>query len=104
MNEGTSKESFFILQQFLTSNRIEISQNMKSIFEDHLLQLVIWFEKYFQNKNIDKFAWVQDTFNSIDLFEFISTEKESLIELSCDSSFKAKFIYGIGQILDFNKK
>jgi hypothetical protein len=28
MNEDTSKDSFSILQQFLTSNRVEISQDM----------------------------------------------------------------------------
>jgi hypothetical protein len=55
-NEDTSKDSFSILQQFLTSNRVEISQDMKSIFEDHLAQLVIWFEKYFKNEDTDKFV------------------------------------------------
>ncbi|XP_060846219.1 zinc finger BED domain-containing protein 5-like [Rhopalosiphum padi] len=91
MNEGTSKDSFSILQQFLTSNTVEISQDMKSIFEDHLSQLVVWFEKYFKNEDIDKFAWIQDPFNSIVPSEFNSTEEESLIELSCDSSLKSKF-------------
>lgn len=64
---------------------------MKSIFVDHLSQLVIWFEKYFQNENIDKFSWIQDPFNSTAPSEFISTEEESLIELSCDNSLKTKF-------------
>lgn len=75
-------------------------------------QLVIWFEKYFQNENIDEFTWIQDPFNSIGPSEFISTEEESLIELSCGSNLKAKFTttiqiyhyYGIGQILNFNKR
>jgi len=79
------------LQQFLTSNRVEISQDMKSIFEDHLSQLVIWLEKYFKNEGTDKFAWIQDPFNSIVPSEFNSAEEESLIELSCDSSLKSKF-------------
>jgi hypothetical protein len=52
MNEGTSKNSFSILQQFLISNKVKFSQDMKSIFENHLLQLVIWFEKYFNKKII----------------------------------------------------
>lgn len=81
MNEGTSKDSFLTLQQFLTSNGVEITQDMKSIFVDHLSQLVIWFEKYFQNENIDKFSWIQDPFNSTAPSEFTSTEEESLIEL-----------------------
>ncbi|XP_050522096.1 zinc finger BED domain-containing protein 5-like [Daktulosphaira vitifoliae] len=91
MNEGTSKDSFLTLQQFLTSNGVKISQDMKSIFVDHLSQLVIWFEKYFQNENIDKFSWIQDPFNSTAPSEFTSTEEESLIELSCDNSLKTKF-------------
>ncbi|VVC25872.1 Hypothetical protein CINCED_3A012173 [Cinara cedri] len=53
--------------------------------------LVIWFEKYFKNEDTDKFAWIQDPFTSIVPSEFISTEEESLIELSCDSSLKSKF-------------
>jgi hypothetical protein len=53
---------------------------------------VIWFEKYFKNEDTDKFAWIQDPFNSIVPSEFISTEEESLIELSCDSSLKSKFL------------
>jgi zinc finger BED domain-containing protein 5/7/8/9 len=91
MNEDTSKDSFLTLQQFSTSNGVEISQDMKSIFVDHLSQLVIWFEKYFQNENIDKFSWIQDPFNSTAPSEFTSTEEESLIELSCDNSLKTKF-------------
>jgi len=88
MNEGTIKDSFSILQHFLTFNRVEISQDMKLIFEDHLSQAVIWFKKYFKNESTDKFAWIQDPFNPIVPSEFIYTEEESLIELSCDSSLK----------------
>jgi len=91
VNEGKIKDSFPILQQFLTSNGSEISQDMKSIFVYHLSQLVIWFEKYFENENIGKFAWIQDPLNSIAPSEFISTEEESFIELFCDNSLKAKF-------------
>jgi hypothetical protein len=50
---------------------------------------VIWFEKYFKNEDTDKFAWIQDPFNSIVPPEFISTEEEYLIELSCLSSMKS---------------
>ncbi|XP_025407116.1 zinc finger BED domain-containing protein 5-like [Sipha flava] len=73
MNEGTSKDSFSILQQFLTSNT--------------------WYglRNILKNEDIDKFAWIQDPFNSIVPSEFNSTEEESLIELSCDSSLKSKF-------------
>ncbi|VVC25639.1 Ribonuclease H-like domain,HAT, C-terminal dimerisation domain [Cinara cedri] len=60
---------------------------MKCIFEDHLSQIVIWFEKYFQNEN----KWIQVPFNSFAPTDFDSIEKESLIELFCDNSLKAKF-------------
>jgi len=63
---------------------------MKFIFEDRLSQLVIWFEKYFLNENIGKLSWIQDPFNSIAPTDFDSIEEESLIELSCDNSLKAK--------------
>lgn len=56
-------------------------------------EIYFWkpLEKYFQNENIDKFAWIQDPLNSIVLLEFTSTKEESIIELSCDNSLKTKF-------------
>ena len=48
MNEDGGKECFSLLQQFLTSNGVDFSRGMKSIFEEHLSQLITWFEKYFQ--------------------------------------------------------
>lgn len=36
INESMCKDFFFIFQQFLTFNGVEISQGIKSIFEDHL--------------------------------------------------------------------
>jgi hypothetical protein len=74
---------FLILQQFLPSNELDISQDIKTMFEGHLSQLIIWFEKYFQNENFDKFAWIQVPFNTSAPSEFI--------ELSCDNSLKARF-------------
>ncbi|VVC33157.1 Hypothetical protein CINCED_3A012045 [Cinara cedri] len=79
------------MQQFSSSNEADISPDMKSIFEHHLSQLIIWFEKYFQNENIGKLSWIQDPFNFITPTDFDSIEEESLIELSCDNSLKAKF-------------
>lgn len=73
MNQGTSKEFS------TTSNGVEIFQDMKYIFEDHLSHLVIWFQKYFQNKNIDKFASIQDPFNSIVPSKFTSTKEERFL-------------------------
>ena len=84
-------ECFSLLQQFLTSNGVDFSRGMKSIFEEHLSQLITWFEKYFQNDNIDKFAWIQDPFNASAPSEFTAAEEENLIELSCDNTLKTKF-------------
>ena len=68
-------------------------RSLRSLYEkereDHLSQLVIWFEKYFQNENIGKLSWIQDPFNSIAPTDFDSIEEESLIELYFDNSLKA---------------
>jgi hypothetical protein len=50
---------------------------MKSIFEEHISQLITWFEKYFQNDNIDTFAWIQDPFNATVPSEFTAAEEEN---------------------------
>jgi hypothetical protein len=78
------------LQQFLTSNELDLSQDIKTMFQGHLSQLYIWFEKYFQNENFDKNAWIQDPFNTGAPSEYTSTEVENLIELSCDNSMKER--------------
>jgi len=91
MNEDGGKECFHLLQKVLTSNGVDFSQDLKSIFEEYLSQLISCFEKYFRNDSIDKFAWIQDPFNAVALSEFTPAEEESLIELSCDSTLKTKF-------------
>jgi hypothetical protein len=48
-NEDTGKDCLLILQQILTSNELDLSQDIKTMFEGCLSQLIIWFEKYFQN-------------------------------------------------------
>jgi hypothetical protein len=47
MNEDGGKECFPLPQQFLTSKGVDFSRGIKSIFEEHLSQLITWFEKYF---------------------------------------------------------
>lgn len=91
-------EYFLLLYQFVISNEVDLSCNIKSVFEDHLSQLIKWFEKYFQADNIDKFTWIQDPFRAKSLSEFNSLE-ESLIELSCDNTLKTKF--GSMELCDF---
>ncbi|KAL4101100.1 hypothetical protein QTP88_012347 [Uroleucon formosanum] len=89
--KSMEKISAFIKKLKLWRRKMNEGTNMKSIFVDHLSQLVIWFEKYFQNENIDKFSWIQNPFNSTAPSEFTSTEEKSLIELSFDNSLKTKF-------------
>lgn len=91
MNEEEGNDCFNKLQEFMTSNEVDMSSDIKSIFQDHLLHLNNWFEKYFKNENIDRFTWIQDPFNAYAPFDFTSAEEENLIELSCDNSLKAKF-------------
>ena len=75
MNEDGGKECFPILQHLLTSNGIDFSRDVKSIFEEHLSQLIAEFEKYFKNDHMDKFSWIQDPFNVAAPSDFTVAEK-----------------------------
>ena len=90
INEECISDCFRLLHQFVTSNEINLSCNIKSIFVDHLSELIKKFEKYFESDN-DKFTWIQYPFRAKALSEFTSLEEESLIDLSCESIFKLKF-------------
>jgi hypothetical protein len=81
---------FPLVATIFPPSAIDFSRGMKSIFEEHLSQLITWFEKYFQNYNIDKFAWIQDPFNATAPSEFTAAEEENLIELSCDNTLKTE--------------
>jgi hypothetical protein len=47
-------------------------------------------KEYYQNDNIDKFAWIKDPFNATAPSEFTAAEEDNLIELSCDNMLKTK--------------
>jgi hypothetical protein len=68
-----------LLQQIFTYNGVDSTRGMKSIFKEHLSQLITWFEKYFQNENIYKFAWIQHPFNVTAPSEFTAAEEENLM-------------------------
>ena len=51
MNEDGGEDCFPLLQQSVFSNEVDFSHNVKSVFEEHLSQLINWFEKYFQEDN-----------------------------------------------------
>lgn len=61
-NENRRHRFFLLLQQFVTSNVINFSRDIKYLFGEHLRQFVDWFKKYFQEDNIDKFMWILDPF------------------------------------------
>lgn len=60
MNEEFISDCFPLFHQSVTSNEINLSCNIKSIFVDHP-ELTRKFEKYFEGDN-DKFTWNQDPF------------------------------------------
>jgi hypothetical protein len=67
------------------SNELVVSQDLLSLFTEHLSKLTEWFANYFAEGNVEKFPWTQDPFHSQAPPEFTSQEEESLIELSCDN-------------------
>ncbi|XP_067120061.1 zinc finger BED domain-containing protein 5-like [Centruroides vittatus] len=98
INKECISDCFPLLHQFVTSNETNLSCNIKSIFVDHLSELIKKFEKYFE-ADIDKFTWIQDPFRAKTPSEFTSLEEESLIDLSCDNTLKLKF--GSMELSDF---
>lgn len=65
MNEEERKVCFNKLHEFMTSNELDMSSDIKSIFQDHLLHLNNWFEKYFKNENIDRLTWDLRSFQRV---------------------------------------
>jgi hypothetical protein len=102
INEGGEMNYFPRLQLFITENEIEITANIVSLFERHLHDLSIHFEKYFP-ENCDRFQWVTNPFSSDAPSEFSTTEEEELIELSSDFTKSKVSIHAIANILVFSK-
>jgi len=67
-----------------------LTHKLKSVFDEHLIQLSHWFEKYFP-EDMEKFAWIHDPFTAKAPSEFTSAEEENLTEPSCDKTLKTKF-------------
>ncbi len=91
MNDNGGKDCFPVLQQYMVCSGNNVSHSMLTLFTEHLSQLTDWFAKYFPEDQTEKFAWIQDPFHVEAPKEFTSQEEETLIELSCDKSLKAKF-------------
>jgi hypothetical protein len=77
------------LQQFVTSSEVDLTHELKFVFEEHLTHLNEWSEKYFP-EDMEKFAWIQDPFMAKAPSDFTSAEEENLFELFCDKSLKTK--------------
>jgi len=77
------------LQQFVTSTEVDLTHELKFVFEEHLTHLNEWSEKYFP-EDTEKFAWIQDAFMTKAPSKFTSLEEENLFELFCDKSLKTK--------------
>jgi hypothetical protein len=84
INEDGGQDCFQKLHQCL-SNELVVSQDLLSLFTEHLSKLTELFAKYFAEGNAEIFPWIQDPFHSQAPPEFTSQEEESLIELSCDN-------------------
>ena len=65
----------------------------KNLFTEHFDGLLMHFSHYFKDLDFTKFAWIQNPFvdEQYDEFGLTTIEKETLIELSFDTSLKQKF-------------
>lgn len=79
INDDGDQDCFPQLHTFSASNDFVIFQDLLSLFTEHLSKLTEWFAKYFTEENVEKFAWIQDSFHAQCPPEFTSLEKESLI-------------------------
>ncbi|XP_067120756.1 zinc finger BED domain-containing protein 5-like [Centruroides vittatus] len=91
INEDGGQHCFLELHKCVVCNKVVVSQDLLSLFKEHLSKLSDWFAKYFEEDNVKKFAWIQDPFHAQAPPEFTLQEEESLIELSCNNSLKTKF-------------
>ena len=48
----------------MKSNEHDLSRRLKTIFEEHLSQTIIWFEDYYNNQNFNEYLWIQSRFNT----------------------------------------
>ena len=85
-------ESFPRLYDFLGTSEENISEEIKSLFIQHLQGLKISFKDYFPPHDGNN-KWIRDPFHVTvkDVKELTAREENSLIELSCDTSLRSRF-------------
>ena len=69
-----------------------LSSELTSDIQQHCLQLVVNFKKYFP-ENYDDKNWIRNPFSTQETFpaDFSLQERDQLIELSCDGGIKNEF-------------
>ena len=85
-------ESFPTLCDFLATSADNISEEIRSLFIQHLQVLKISFRDYFPPHDAIN-RWIRDPFhaNVKDIKELTPTEENSLVELSCNTSLRSRF-------------
>ena len=91
INTGNTS-SFPWLDTFLTENEIILPTELAVNIKDHLGSLITDFKEYFPENLASEF-WIRDPFSFEDTLPetLIPSEKDELIEISCDESLKQTF-------------
>lgn len=82
---------FSSFDQFLKENELELKHELKNVLVNCLSNLQTCFEKYLPKEEIGPLQWVNDPFHAEIPPHFKNDEAEQLIDISTDSSLKAKF-------------
>ncbi|CAH1990481.1 unnamed protein product [Acanthoscelides obtectus] len=85
---------FGSLGRFLSENKIQLNENIKTDINDHLKQLQVRFKELFPNRP-ESDNWICNPFggNISSNTSLYLLEKEKLIVLSSDNSLRARPIY-----------
>lgn len=92
INEG-NMERFPCLHEFLVSNEILISMEIKKIIMNHIDETKGFFDKYFPNINEDrKYDWIRTPFAKSLKYDHIKwVLQEELIDIRSDNSIEFEF-------------
>lgn len=90
--ENNQPEVFETLHNFLTENKLALSQELGEKIREHLKGLKLAFEKYF-SKPGEENNWIADPFEEENFrtAKLSIKEKEKLIELSTETDLKSDF-------------
>ena len=90
--KNKKSESFPSLEEFVTEKQMLLPSELTSDIQQHCLQLVVNFKKYFP-ENYDDKNWIRNPFSTQETFpaDFSLQERDQLIELSCDGGIKNEF-------------